>query len=370
MAPLPSSKDLEARLRDFDADLPLERAHTIPASWYFDADIHAAECHAVFGGSWHVVGRAEQLQMPGSFVTADVAGEPVVIARGEDSVLRGFYNVCRHRAARVVDEAEGCATRFRCRYHGWTYDLTGHLRGTPEFEGVLDFRRETEGLRKLVVAEWGPLAFAHLGAAQPALDKYLVPLAGQRDELGLNSFHFVERRTYRLACNWKVFVDNYLDGGYHVNSVHPELAGVLDYSQYRTEIFDWTSLQSSPLTSTGTSTTAAVRTGRNAHYWWVFPNLMMNVYEGVMDTNLVLPLGPEACLVVFDFYFANRDAREFISESVTVAERIQHEDVGICEDVQRGLRSRSFESGRYSVKRERAVHHFHRLLARSLRGAG
>jgi choline monooxygenase len=367
----PLSTGLDAKLRAFDPSLPLERARTIPAAWYFDPDIYAAECRSVFGGSWQVAGRSEQVVAPGSFVATDIAGEPVVVVRGEDSVLRGFHNVCRHRAARVVEETEGKASRFRCRYHGWTYDLTGRLRGTPEFDGVLDFCKEAEGLPEVAVAEWGPLVFVNLGDQRIPLEQYLAPLHQRAGEMGLDRLRFVERRTYRLACNWKIAVDNYVDGGYHLATVHPGLSNVLDYSQYRTEVFENASLQMSPIQASESSSLSAVRSGTNAYYWWVFPNFMMNVYEGIMDTNLVLPLGPDACMVIFDFYFADVDLpgrRALISESIAVSERIQQEDIDVCEDVQRGLRSRSFETGRYSVKREAGVHHFHKLLARSLRG--
>jgi choline monooxygenase len=166
-----------------------------------------------------------------------------------------------------------------------------------------------------------------------------------------------------------VFVDNYLDGGYHVNTVHPGLAGVLDYSQYRTEVADNAAVQSSPLKPSG-GAVGGVRTGTSAYYWWVFPNLMLNAYEGVMDTNLVLPLGPDACRVVFDFYFADPDGpgrAEYVARSVEVAHQVQLEDAGVCEEVQRGLASRSYDTGRFSVKREAAGYHFHRLLARRLR---
>jgi choline monooxygenase len=167
-------------------------------------------------------------------------------------------------------------------------------------------------------------------------------------------------------------VDNYLDGGYHVNTVHPGLAGVLDYTHYRTEVSGMTSVQTSPLQPGGDADVGRVRTGDVAMYWWVFPNFMLNLYQGVMDTNLVLPLGPDRCRVVFDFYFADTEgagADAFIRDSIAVAHQVQREDVQICEEVQRGLASRSFDTGRFSVRREVAGYHFHQLLARHLRGA-
>jgi choline monooxygenase len=326
------------------------------------------ERKAVFGNTWQAVGRADQVAEPGRFFTADLAGEPILVTRDGEGVLRAFFNVCRHRAAQVCPEAEGHVSRFRCRYHGWTYDLTGRLRGTPEFDGVDDFCKEDNGLVAMAVGVWGPLVWVHLGSNPQPLSDLLAPLTRRTNDLGLEKLCFVARKEYRLACNWKVLVDNYLDGGYHVNTVHPGLAGVLDYSKYRTEIDGATSVQISPLKSS-TDEVAAVRGGENAYYWWVFPNFMLNLYQGVMDTNWVLPLGPSSCRVVFDFYFADTQgpaAEQYIAQSIAIADRIQREDVGICEEVQRGLASRSYSTGRFSVRREEAGYHFHRLLAAAL----
>jgi len=382
------NQSLEDTLNSFDSELPLDRAHTIPSSWYFDPNIYALECRAVFGETWQVAGRSEQSTAPGSFLTTEIAGEPILLVRDADGVLRGFFNVCRHRAARVVCAPEGTATRLRCRYHGWTYDLAGRLRGVPEFEGVSEFSREEFGLAPVAVETWGPLVFVHMGGLPTAdpreatnrsigdLRAYLTPLPQRADALELANLLWVARREYEIACNWKVFVDNYLDGGYHVNTIHPGLAGVLDCAQYRTEIAGNTSVQISPLKpadAASNSETGKVRTGANAYYWWVFPNLMINIYEGVMDTNLVLPLGPDRCRVIFDFYFARTEGEEaerFIADSMAIADQIQREDQEICEEVQRGLRSQSFSTGRFSVKREAAGYHFHRLLAGRLRDSG
>jgi choline monooxygenase len=365
------SSRLSEILAAFDPELPLERARTIPGAWYHDPEIAAAERRAVFGGTWQCAGRLSQVAEPGAFLTADIAGEPVLIVRGDDGVVRAFSNVCRHRAARVMEEAEGQASRLRCRYHGWTYDLAGRLRGTPEFEGVADFRREEQGLPELAVADWGPFVWVHMGPEPPRLESELEPLARRIGPEVLSDLRFVQRREYRLACNWKVFVDNYLDGGYHVNTVHPALAGVLDYSRYRTEVEGSVSVQVSPLRPSDPSI-SDVRSGEAAYYAWVFPNFMINAYQGVMDTNQVFPMGEGECRVVFDYYFAEvegEEARRRIAESIAVSHQIQVEDVGICEEVQRGLASRSYVDGRYSVRREASVYQFHQLLARQLRTA-
>jgi choline monooxygenase len=363
---------LDEQLAAFDPDLPLEQARTIPADWYSDPELYALERRAVFGATWQFLDRAELVAAPGRFVTKEIAAEPLLAVRDNEGVLRGFFNVCRHRAAPVVTQETGAASRLRCRYHGWTYDLAGRLRGTPEFDGVAGFCREDEGLWSVSVVEWGPFLWVHLGDPSPPLPEYLAPLP-ELTAAGLAGLRFVARRTYDLACNWKVFVDNYLDGGYHVNTVHPGLAGVLDYAHYRTETYAFTSVQVSPLRSPESGELAgiaAVRGGALAQYWWVYPNFMLNLYQGVMDTNLVLPLGPDRCRVVFDFYFAQTEgeaAAAFMEQSMAVAHQVQLEDVEICEQVQRGLGSRCFRTGRFSVRRERAGYHFHQLLARGLR---
>ena len=169
--------------------------------------------------------------------------------------------------------------------------------------------------------------------------------------LDLASLHFAERRVFTLACNWKVFVDNYLDGGYHVPHLHKGLDSILDYNQYTIEIEtgDRYCLQSSPIdadSAGGEAMTASVRQGQ-ALYFWLYPNLMLNWYEGYLDTNLVVPLGLDRMQVIFDFYFSDVSpaAAERNRRSMDVSERIQDEDHAICESVQRGLGSRAYQAG-------------------------
>jgi choline monooxygenase len=363
---------LTQELNRFDGTLPLERARAIPNTWYLSPEMYDHERRRVFARSWQQVGRSEQVRQPGSFLTAEFAGELILVVRDEEGTLRAFYNVCRHRAAPILNEPCGQLTKLRCRYHGWTYDLAGRLRGMPEFDRVEEFCREEQGLPSVHVQEWGGMVWVHLDEPTQTLKDFLAPLPEWMQGRDIEKLHFVERREYELNCNWKVYVDNYLDGGYHVNTVHPALAGVLDYREYKTTVHGNTSLQSSPIKSNPDDPeTTRTRAGSIAAYWWVYPNFMLNLYDGVMDTNLVLPVGPNHCKVVFDFYFRDKDgeaAKSFIRDSISVGNQIQDEDIGICEEVQKGLASRSFVNGRFSVKREPAGYHFHQLLGRQLQG--
>ncbi len=350
----------------YNARSVLTEASTPPSSWYTDPRILELEKNTVFARSWSVVGRSEQVRDPGHYTTAEVAGEPILVVRDSASVLRGFFNVCRHHAAAVTITPEGKAKNLRCPYHGWTYDLEGRLILTPEFTGVENFDRSINGLVSVQTAEWQGWVFVKLDQDGPKLEEFIgADLVERFEPLNLERLNWFERRSYFLNCNWKVFVDNYLDGGYHVQHIHGGLSSVLDNSKYKIETGARFCLQSSPIASEkGEAQTAAVRQGVRAHYIWIYPNFMINVYEGVMDTNVVIPRGVDKTEVIFDYYFTDvsESARENNLASVTVSEQIQAEDVAICESVQRGLNSRAYDTGRLSVRREAGEHLFHRLL--------
>ena len=351
----------------YDPNLPLDRASTIPASWYINKDFYQLELNTVFARSWQLAARVDQVSEPGQYVTSDIAGEPVVVVRGNDNVLRAFFNVCRHHAAAVMTEPAGKAAQLRCPYHGWTYSLEGELKGTPDFSSVSDFDRANNGLERIELAEWENWIFIKLDPDPESLLDFLSEdLAAQINSLELHKLHWFERRHYSFDCNWKVFVDNYLDGGYHVPYLHKGLDSVLDYSNYTIENGKHHCLQWSPIVSEGAEAqTGAVRKGDRALYYWIYPNFMINWYDGVMDTNLVVPRGVDQTEVIFDFYFpdvVSEEARARNLASVAVGQRIQDEDVAICKSVQRGLNSRAYNAGRLSVRREAGEHLFHRLL--------
>jgi choline monooxygenase len=361
---------MSASVRDivdeYNPQSSLAEASTPPSSWYTDSRILELEQLSVFSRSWQPVGRAEQAREPGQYITGDISGEPIAIVRGNDQVVRGFYNVCRHHAATILTQSEGIVKNLRCPYHGWTYDLEGRLVLTPDFGGVANFDRSANGLVPVPTTVWQGWIFVKLNTGGPTLEQSLgSDLIERFERLNLERLLWFERRSYTLNCNWKVFVDNYLDGGYHVPHIHGGLNSVLDYSSYAIETGERFCLQSSPMEPrAGEATTAAVRQGSRAYYYWIYPNFMINVYEDVMDTNLVIPRAVDQTDVIFDYYFADvsNRARENNLASIAVSEQIQAEDAAICESVQRGLSSRRYSTGRLSVRREAGEHLFHRLL--------
>jgi choline monooxygenase len=366
------SRSIDQIIASYDDRAPLAEASTIPASWYIDPRIADLEQQTVFSRTWQVMGRADQVEKPGQFVTATVAGEPLVAVRGNDGVLRAFYNVCRHHAAAVVTESCGQASLLHCPYHGWNYGLDGALKGMPEFDGVKNFERKDNGLIPVRIETWEQFVFVNLDNDAASLTEFLGGLVKRVAPLGLNKLHYLTTKSYDIHCNWKVFVDNYLDGGYHVPHLHKGLNAVLDYKQYTIEHEDRYCLQSSPMVNSdmdADAATSTTRRGDRAWYFWLHPNFMFNCYEGYLDTNLVIPIDVDHCRVIFDFYFSDigESARPYNEQSVAVGDRVQDEDLGICEAVQRGLKSRAYGAGRLSARREAGEHLFHRLLAADLK---
>src|ERR1700727_402952 len=354
----------------YDDGAPLSRASTIPAAWYTDPRIAELERLSVFSRTWQLVARSEQVRAPGQFVSTSVAGEPIMVVRGNDGILRAFYNVCRHHAAAVVTQPCGHASLLHCPYHGWNYGLDGSLKGMPEFEGVRNFDRSQNGLVPIRVDTWECFVFVNLDPAAEPLREFLGGLVPRVVPLAISKLHHFDRKVYTIACNWKVFVDNFLDGGYHVPHLHKGLSSVLDYKQYTIENEDRYCLQSSPMVASDEDAeTGAARKGDRAWYFWQHPNLMINCYAGYMDTNLVIPVDVDHCRVIFDFCFSDisESTRAYNEGSVAVGNRVQGEDLGICEDVQRGLKSRAYRAGPLSVRREAGEHLFHRLLAADLK---
>ncbi len=358
----------------YDPALPLERAWTPPSAWYTDEGFAGREAEAVFGRNWVVAGRVDQLQKEGDYLATEIGGQPIVLVRSSNTV-RAFYNVCRHHAAEVVGPGAGCARSLRCPYHGWTYSLDGQLLGTPQFGGAEDFRKEDNGLTPVRAAVWEKWIFVCLTENAGSLETFLGKnLYGALASFQLDGLKFHARVTYELDCNWKVFVDNYLDGGYHVPVLHQGLNAALDYKDYQVTVEDRHCLQDCPTSKAASSSfdgISEVRGGERASYFWQYPNFMINLYEGVMDTNIVIPLSPARCRVHFDYYFGEdpKYTEAFKERSVEVAHGVQMEDEAICHSVQRGLASRAFDRGRLSPEKEAGEHLFHRLLHRDLKPA-
>jgi choline monooxygenase len=354
-------------LEDLQIEQKLSRAWTLPAKLYFDRDVYTAERETIFARTWQVVGHRNQVKDAGDYFTAEIVGEPLLVVRGTDGKLRAFYNVCRHRAG---PPAEGCGSRklFRCGYHGWTYGLDGALISATEIEGVEGFHPEDFALVPVRVEEWFNFVFVNLNPEARPLGESLGELPQQAEKFRFAGMKLFERRSYAMNCNWKIYVDNYLEG-YHLPSVHPGLNRELDYNAYVVEPHAGYVRQFSPIRGAQPGDTSPrrypeAREDLTTDYFWIFPNWMLNCYPDNVSLNMVLPISPERSLAIFEWYLPEKEHNSPAAKaSVEFSDQIQIEDVAICEKVQKNLRSRSYSRGRFSVKQEKGVHAFHRMYA-------
>lgn len=344
-------------MRAVDAAKELELASALPARYYFGDDMLAMEQRSVFAQSWQLVAHHNQLAEPGDHVVEKIGEVPVIVIRGQDGVLRAFPNVCRHRAGPLALCNGKGARALHCKYHGWTYTLEGQLRSAPEMQAAADFNVADIHLPPLRVHEWQGLVFVALSEDVPAFDEVYGGIVERIAPIDLAAMRYLRRDSYDIDCNWKVYIDNFLEG-YHLPHVHPGLSKVLDYRAYDTELFPWYSLQSSPLRDGGEFYGEG-----EAFYYHVYPNVMLNIMPGRLQTNRILPLGPGRCRVEFDYYYAqDEQAMARIAADQAFSDEVQIEDVTICEAVQKGLASGFYEAGRLCPKRESGVWHFQNLL--------
>lgn len=358
-------------MESFDPTESIEKAKSPSHTWYTDPQFYLQE-RSVFEKNWMAVGRVDQLKNVGDYFTGEVLGNPFLVTKTESNKLKAFHNVCRHKAHPVAI-GDGNCDNFICPYHGWTYNIDGKIKKTPHLGKIDNFCPKDFSLKECAIESWGPFLFIDLdaywnneiGLNKRDLHKDFNPISTYLNELGVNEMKFYERRVYDMNCNWKVFVENSLDGGYHVSYTHENLASGLEFSGYKTEIFERASVQICDTSNKD------VRLGSKVVYAWLFPNFFINRYGHMMDTNYVIPLGVDKCRVVFDFYFDydNFDSwinKKLMKKSIEDSEAIQEEDIEVCEASQKGMGSMSFDYGKYSSKLEKAVHAFHVMLWREL----
>jgi len=353
----PAAEDLAAAL----APQPAATALALPAPCYTDASFAALEREAVFARGWQLVAHAAQVAAAGDHAVAETAGVPLLILRGDDGQVRALHNVCRHRAGPLAECDGRGAAQLVCRYHGWRYALDGRLLGAPDMGRAEGFDVESIRLPQAPLAQWQGLLFAALQAQAPFEE--LVAGIDERLPAPLAGYVFDRRVSYEAACNWKVYVDNYLEG-YHVPRVHRALASLLDAQAYATTLSRWSSVQSSPLAGSGPYAKG------EALYWWLWPNTMLNVLPGRLQTNRVLPLAADRCRIDFDYFYAPEVSAAARLDDQRFADEVQAEDIAICEAVQRGLASGSYVTGRLNPRQESGLWHFHELLRAAYRAAG
>lgn len=361
---------------DIAADI--RQAHAPPGWVYNDPGAYRVLLERAFRLSWQIAADVSDVRIPGAVhpftLHEGSLAEPLLLTRDHGDTLHCLSNVCTHRGT-LVCEHPGNERALRCRYHGRRFGLDGAFQHMPEFEGVAGFPSPADNLPRVPFSVWGPLVFASASPAPHApLERLLEPATRRVGFLPLAAARFDAGRSrdYLVQANWALYCENYLEG-FHIPFVHADLNAALDYSAYRTELFEWCNLQVGVARSDeGCFELPAghVDHGQRiaGYYFWLWPNTMLNFYPWGISVNIVRPLAVERTKVSFRSYVW--DTGRLDGGAGAALDRVEREDEAVVEAVQRGVRSRLYGRGRYSPTREQGTHHFHRLLAACLNGEG
>ena len=366
----------DAALERFDADAG--SSYTLPGRFYFEPEIYEAEKEAIFYRRWQYAGHVSQLGKPGDYVTRDVADEGVIVLRDEAGALRGYHNVCQHRAHRLLEGQGRLKAGISCPYHAWGYGLDGALRSAPHGRGTKDFDKANFCLSPVRVE-------ALCGFVYFNIDPDAAPLAqglggfeaeflsfGREPEKLVRAYH----KEIDVKANWKNVIENY-DECYHCLASHPTLmAAALDMKSYRIDVHDAyhvpTSGNRGEKQGYSFSPDEGPRGGDFAS-WLIWPNTVFEYYPG---SKLTLfhnaPLGPERTLQTIEWYLPQAEPTDADREVIDFVDVVRLEDIPIVESVQRGLHSRGYHQGRFMIDEasaglsEHAVHDFQRKVLDAL----
>jgi len=351
-------------------DPDISCARTLDTAFYNEPRYQEEAREKIFAPSWQFIADASQLQQPGACLPVTFLpgclDEPLVLTRDEKGGMHCLSNVCTHRGNLIVTEP--CTgPHLRCKYHGRMFRLDGGFRSMPEFAEVRDFPSRSDDLHSLPLRQWGPLLFTTLNHTY-AFEQFFGEMVERTAFLPLDQFSFRPElsRDYLVKAHWALYCENYLEG-FHIPFVHAGLNAVIDYGNYTTELFGHSNLQVGIAKDNELCFDLPQDhpdQGRKvaAYYFFVFPNMMFNFYPWGLSINLVEPNGPAQTKVRFLTYVWKEEL--FDKGAGSSLDDVELEDEEVVENVQRGVRSRFYGHGRYSVTREQGTHHFHRLISR------
>jgi choline monooxygenase len=356
----------------------IRQASTLPARFYTDPGVFELCRERVFARSWQFIADTDAVKVPGQVhpvtLLDGMLGEPILLTRDRDDRLHCLSNVCTHRGT-VLCPGAGHEKHLTCRYHGRRFDLDGTFRHMPEFGQARDFPSEADNLPKIPFGSWGKFIFASLNPACPLAD-LVADMQTRVGWLPLHEFTLdpARSRDYLVHANWALYCDNYLEG-FHIPYVHAGLNEVIDYGSYTTELHPLSSLQLGPAKGGEEAFDLPPTSpdhGRRiaAYYYWLFPNTMFNFYPWGLSVNVVQPLAVDRTRISFLSFVWRPDQLDRGAGAFGGLDRVEREDEAVVEAVQRGVRSRLYDRGRYSPTREQGVHHFHRLLTAAVHASG
>lgn len=348
----------------------LAGGYTLPASWYADPSVLLREQECIFKRTWQYVGRFDEASEPGSYFVSRAGDVPVVVVRDRDGTLRGFVNVCRHRAAEIV---QGAARRetLQCHYHAWTYGLDGSLRSAPRSEREAVFDKDELSLLPVSVEAWGPFLFVNPDPEAAPLADSLRDLPDRVATAGVDveSLRFHLRSESLVEANWKVVCENFLEC-YHCAVAHPSFSSVIDVSPdaYKLEIGATFSSQYGSVRERWTGAFDPQGEVARGQFHFLWPNIVVNIAPGRPNLAIgpIVPAGPERTARFLDYFVAPDASDEWVEQLLAFDDQVGREDRGLVESVQRGLRSRMVERGRLMPKSEQLIADFQQKVAAAL----
>ena len=314
----------------------------LSAETYREPDAYKAERLAIWASEWIMFCTAAELTQPGNYFADELAGFNLLLVVNPEGTIVGFHNVCPHRAGVLAWPGQGTLGNLVCKYHGWAFGWDGQLKSARDFGNDEPLCAEHSELKKIRVETWGPLVFVCLSEETPPLIESLGSFVGRATSFPIETFSYARRLTRELNCNWKTYIDNYLEG-YHVQLIHPSLNRALKMSTYTVSVHDDSYCVHECEPSDG-SPVAGV---------WLFryPNLAVNIYPDGMNVERIMPIGHNKTHIVYD-YFSVDTSDENIARMVAMSNEILDEDQDMCEVVQKNLNSGIYEAGPLSPRHE------------------
>jgi choline monooxygenase len=356
----------------YNIEKDIKKASTLPADFYRSNEIYEQEKDEVFGSSWQFVGDTDLIKIPGQVhpftLLEGYLDEPLLLTRDTVDDIHCLSNVCTHRGNILIENPDLLKV-MQCRYHGRRFELNGCFKSMPECEDAENFPTEKDNLSKVQFGLWNKFIFVSLNPTEP-LEKFTRDMQKRLEGVTIGNLVYepTRSRDYLVKANWALYSDNYLEG-FHIPYVHAGLNEKLDYGSYTSELYEYSNLQLA-FASSGEECFSLHETSPDygseiaAYYWWLFPNMMFNFYPWGLSINVVKPLAKDLTKISFITYVSDPSRLDKGADSGL--DRVEREDEAIVEQVQRGISSRFYSSGRYSPKREQGVHHFHCLLMKFL----
>jgi len=354
------------------------RSYTLPARFYTDSSLYEIERNSIFHKTWHYAGHASQVAEPRSYITTSIQEQNVFIARGNDGVLRAFYNVCAHRGHELL-RGKGSKNVITCPYHAWAFNLDGTLLSARNSENVEGFNPSEFSLKEVRLEEFCGLLLVNLDQnAKPFTEQF----DGLEEEIrqylpSVDKLAFAQRDTYDVECNWKVLIDNFLEC-YHCAPAHRDFVDLVDMSSYRTITHKRYSSQCAAAPLSNKSKAFSFETGEVEFGYagfFVWPNFTIWIYPGEPNLSVLQmnPAGLSQTIEYQDWFTLDGVVTSQLEDAIRYQKDVlQPEDIGLCESVQKGLVSNGYNQGRFIVDRgktelsEHAVHHFQSMVAEAM----